>query len=48
MACTHERLRCVNNVYFCAACGAKIEPKPQEEPAEKKPAAKQTKRGKSK
>ena len=48
MTCVHERLRCVNNVYYGAACGAKIEPKPQEEPAEKKGAVKQTKRGKSK
>lgn len=30
MSCEHERLRCVNNVYFCATCGAKIEQKPQD------------------
>ena len=24
MACTHERLKCTDNVYYCALCGVKI------------------------
>ena len=27
MASTHERKKCVNNVMFCADCGARIEGK---------------------
>ena len=25
MECKHERLQCVNNVFFCLDCGARVE-----------------------
>lgn len=24
MACSHDRLRCTNNVFFCLKCGAQV------------------------
>ena len=37
MDCKHERKKCVNNVMFCADCGARIEPtKHAEEKPERK------------
>ncbi len=24
MACTHEKLRCTNNVFYCLICGARV------------------------
>lgn len=29
MACSHDRLRCTNNVFFCLKCGAQV-PSPYE------------------
>lgn len=43
MACTHKRLKCTDNIYYCLDCGAEVpDPNMQEEkPAEeKKPAPK--------
>ena len=31
MACNHDRLKCTDNVYFCAVCGAKVEMPTREE-----------------
>ena len=28
MICSHEKLRCTNNVFYCLACGARV-PDPQ-------------------
>lgn len=25
MACNHDRIRCTDNVFYCAVCGAKVE-----------------------
>jgi hypothetical protein len=35
MACEHKRLQCVNNVFFCLDCGARVE---REAKADKQPA----------
>ena len=37
MACNHDRIRCTDNVYFCAVCGEKVEmPVQEEKPVEAK------------
>ena len=37
MNCTHHLFKCVNNVYYCTLCGARIEPKePEKEEPERK------------
>lgn len=37
MNCTHHLFKCVNNVYYCTLCGARIEPpKPAAEEPERK------------
>ena len=40
MSCSHEKLRCTNNRFFCLICGQEIQKKPQEKPEEEKPARK--------
>lgn len=49
MSCTHERIRCTNNVYYCITCGAALpapdraeEAKPAE--GQKKTAKRRTKK----
>lgn len=43
MACNHERLRCTDNRYFCAVCGAYLFDVGNERAAEKPaPEAKKT------
>ena len=37
MACNHDRIRCTDNVFYCAVCGAKVEmqmPTREEKPVE--------------
>ena len=37
MACNHDRIRCTDNVFYCAVCGAKVEqPTRKEKPVEVK------------
>lgn len=37
MACNHDRVKCTDNVFYCAVCGAKVEMHVREEkPAEAK------------
>ena len=37
MECRHERIKCTDNVFYCAVCGAKVEmPTREEKPAEAK------------
>lgn len=45
MICEHKHLRCTNGVFFCLACGAKLDPpKPTEpKPEPKRPAKRKTK-----
>jgi hypothetical protein len=41
MSCNHERLRCTDNTYFCAVCGARLfEAGAAEEAAKKVPEVK--------
>lgn len=35
MACNHERIRCTDNRYFCAVCGAFLRDADNEQAAEK-------------
>ena len=40
MACNHERLRCTDGIYYCLACGLRIDVPPAEDKtpeAENKP-----------
>lgn len=37
MVCNHDRIRCTDNVFYCAVCGAKVEqPVKEEKPTEGK------------
>ena len=37
MACNHDRIRCTDNVFYCAVCGAQVEqPTQEEKPVEAK------------
>ena len=37
MECRHDRIKCTDNVFYCAVCGAKVEmPTREEKPAEAK------------
>jgi hypothetical protein len=37
MACNHDRIKCTDNVFYCAVCGAKVEmPVREEKPVEAK------------
>lgn len=37
MACNHDRLKCTDNVFYCAICGARVEqPAHEEKPVETK------------
>ena len=47
MACNHERIKCTDNVFYCAVCGAKVEQPVKEEKTEK-PKARVERRGKKK
>lgn len=36
MACTHKRLKCTDNIYYCLDCGAEV-PDPNTQKQEEKP-----------
>ena len=37
MGCNHDRIKCTDNVFYCAICGAHVEqPVQEEKPAEAK------------
>lgn len=37
MACNHDRIKCTDNVFYCAVCGERVEmPAQEEKPAEAK------------
>ena len=37
MECRHDRIKCTDNVFYCAVCGARIEqPAQEEKPTEAK------------
>lgn len=38
MACEHKRLRCTDNVFYCALCGAVVPDPYKDKGAEEKPA----------
>lgn len=46
MACNHDRIKCTDNVFYCAVCGAVVEPVREEKPvgAKKTPVKRKSKK----
>lgn len=46
MACTHKRLKCTDNIFYCLDCGERIKPQKDKAKADPNPETPKNTRGK--